>query len=102
MALLMRWLHPDVDASAGERSIFAGRVTKAWENLKTPDRRAAYDQSQSASKKKSQRRSNGAGKPQKSRAKKQVRAGLTVERRREAPPVWSLRRLLLGIFYRPR
>ena len=41
-ALLMRWLHPDLDPR-GERSIFAGRVTAAWNDLKTPDRRAAYD-----------------------------------------------------------
>jgi hypothetical protein len=42
MALLLRWLHPDMDRQGG-RSIFAGRVTMAWENLKTPERRAAYD-----------------------------------------------------------
>lgn len=42
MALLVRWLHPDVEPS-GERSIFARRVTAAWEDLKTPERRAAYD-----------------------------------------------------------
>ena len=42
MALLMRWLHPDVDRQ-GDRSIFVGRVTKAWDDLKTPERRAAYD-----------------------------------------------------------
>jgi hypothetical protein len=36
MALLLTWLHPDVDRS-GERSIFAGRVTGAWEDLKTPN-----------------------------------------------------------------
>ena len=42
MALLLRWLHPDMD-SQGERSLYAGRVTKAWEDLKTPERRAAYD-----------------------------------------------------------
>lgn len=42
MALLLRWLHPDVDP-AGTRSIFAGRVTGAWEDVKTPARRAAYD-----------------------------------------------------------
>src|ERR1700732_3248057 len=41
-ALLLRWLHPDVDA-LGERSIFVSRVTEAWNNLKTPERRAAYD-----------------------------------------------------------
>jgi hypothetical protein len=42
MALLLRWLHPDIDQK-GERSIFAARVTKAWSDLKTPERRAAYD-----------------------------------------------------------
>lgn len=44
MALLLRWLHPDV-ASCKERSIFAGRITAAWEDLKTPERRASYDSS---------------------------------------------------------
>lgn len=42
MILLMRWLHPDA-GEGGERHIFAGRVTSAWEDLKTPQRRAAYD-----------------------------------------------------------
>ena len=42
MALLLRWLHPDLDR-AGARTIYAGRVTRAWETLKTPDRRTAYD-----------------------------------------------------------
>jgi len=42
MALLMRWLHPDL---RDERSVFAGRVTAAWDALKTADRRAAYDES---------------------------------------------------------
>jgi hypothetical protein len=42
VALLLRWLHPDLDPG-GERSIFIGRVTAAWNDLKTPDRRAAYD-----------------------------------------------------------
>src|SRR5919108_3738078 len=43
MALLLRWLHPDVDRQ-GVRSLFAGRVTSAWNDLKTPERRAAYDE----------------------------------------------------------
>jgi hypothetical protein len=47
MALLLRWLHPDMDRH-GVRSIFAGRVTQAWETLKTPERRAAYDRQRSA------------------------------------------------------
>ncbi len=42
VALLLRWLHPDLDPH-GERSIFIGRVTAAWNDLKTPERRAAYD-----------------------------------------------------------
>jgi hypothetical protein len=48
MALIMRWLHPDAVANGGSveplnRSLYAARVAEAWENLKTPDRRAAYD-----------------------------------------------------------
>ena len=42
VGLLLRWLHPDLDLG-GERSIFVGRVTAAWNDLKTPERRAAYD-----------------------------------------------------------
>jgi len=45
VGLLLRWLHPDLDPQ-GARSIFARRVTGAWNDLKTPDRRAAYDQTQ--------------------------------------------------------
>ena len=44
MALLLRWLHPDHDGQ-GARSVFVGRVTRAWNDLKTQERRAAYDQS---------------------------------------------------------
>jgi hypothetical protein len=44
MALLLGWLHPDHDPH-GQRSIFAGRVTHAWNDLKTQERRAAYDRS---------------------------------------------------------
>jgi hypothetical protein len=42
MALLMRWLHPDV-ARAGEPAVLAARISAAWNTLKTPERRAAYD-----------------------------------------------------------
>ena len=71
VALLMRWLHPDLD-QRGERSVFTGRVTTAWNNVKTPERRAAYDEqlarhAQTARKssgksKKSRRRRSDAGK----------------------------------------
>jgi hypothetical protein len=43
VGLLLRWLHPDLDPQ-GARSIFARRVTAAWNDLKTPARRAAYDE----------------------------------------------------------
>ena len=42
MALLLRWTHPDADRP-GTRTAFANRVTKAWENLKTQERRENYD-----------------------------------------------------------
>ena len=45
MALLLTWLHPDGNRSGG-RSVFAGRVTRAWEDLKTRERRAVYDKVQ--------------------------------------------------------
>ena len=50
MALIMRWLHPDVVSNGGpssnlDRSIYAHRVTEAWEAVKTNERRAAYDAS---------------------------------------------------------
>lgn len=42
MALLMRWLHPD-SRLGHDRGVFASRVTLAWDDLKTDERRAAYD-----------------------------------------------------------
>lgn len=42
MTLLLKWLHPDLVASA-ERSVYASRVTTAWSDLKTPESRALYD-----------------------------------------------------------
>ena len=46
MALLIKWLHPDSDPN-GRRSVFLNRVTRAWDDLKTPERRATYDQERS-------------------------------------------------------
>jgi hypothetical protein len=48
MAQLMRWLHPDTDPE-GRRSMFASRVTRAWNDLKTAERRATYDRGQGSS-----------------------------------------------------
>lgn len=42
VALLLRWLHPDLDRGQ-ERSIYVGRVTGAWNDLKTVERRSNYD-----------------------------------------------------------
>lgn len=42
MSLLLKWLHPDLDRQS-ERSVYARRVTMAWNDLKTPVRRSAYD-----------------------------------------------------------
>jgi hypothetical protein len=48
MALIMRWLHPDVAANGSSdntmsRSVFANRITQAWESIKTKEKRSAYD-----------------------------------------------------------
>ena len=42
MALLLRWVHPDLDKH-GSRASFATRVSQAWDDLKTTERREAYD-----------------------------------------------------------
>ena len=60
MALLIRWLHPDLD-SGEERSIFIGRVTAAWDNLKTKERRQSYDQAHPLTKHKQSLRQRGNG-----------------------------------------
>jgi hypothetical protein len=39
---LMKWLHPDHQRSV-EEAAFAERVIAAWNAIKTPERRAAYD-----------------------------------------------------------
>ncbi len=50
MALIMRWLHPDVAPSSSglDRSLFASRITKAWETIKTDERRSTYNSSLAA------------------------------------------------------
>jgi DnaJ domain len=72
VALLLRWLHPDRDPQ-GERSIFIGRVTAAWNNLKTPDRRAAYDDLRQHANKRSKSRSK-AGKSRTGRSPRNLLA----------------------------
>ena len=70
VALLLRWLHPDLDHE-GERSIFIGRVTAAWNNLKTPERRAAYDELSK------QRGNSGKAKSARRRSKRKAAAAIS-------------------------
>ena len=48
MALLLRWLHPDRENNSA-RAIYVGRITDAWNNIKTADRRLAYDTARKSS-----------------------------------------------------
>jgi len=73
VGLLLRWLHPDLDPR-GERSIFAGRVTAAWNDLKTPERRAAYDEARRHRRQRS-RSSNKSGKASSGQRRKHRPAG---------------------------
>ena len=48
MALVLKWLHPDLFQGAAEgksfnKSAYVNLVTEAWATLKTSERRAAYD-----------------------------------------------------------
>lgn len=95
MALLLRWLHPD-KTQTDDRRVLAERVTLAWETLKTPERRAAYDAEQlrasPTSKQKKRRRSGSASR---------LQAGL--RRQRLGPdgePTSYLRRALYLLFGR--
>ena len=94
MALLMTWLHPD-KAGQDERSIFAPRIAKAWNDLKTPERRAAYDQARRSAKAPGWR--NGISST--SRARSSRSRG---SRRRRLEETRGLRRVLELLFGRPR
>jgi hypothetical protein len=41
MAHLLKWLHPD--HGGDQRSVFIPYITKAWNSVKSPERRVAYD-----------------------------------------------------------
>jgi hypothetical protein len=77
-ALLLKWLHPDRDAHDA-RAVFASRVTGAWNDLKTPERRAAYDaQRRAAANSNSARRGAKSG----SRGKRKGQLASVLARRR--------------------
>ena len=100
VALLLKWLHPDVDRRS-ERSVFVGRVTGAWNNLKTPDRRAAYDELRQS------QASRGGTKAWRRNQRKQLVAGMVRRSGRDA--LWNssdagggfFRRALSALFHRP-
>lgn len=107
MALLMRWLHPDRDAEAS-RALFAGRVTGAWDDLKTSDRRRAYDQRVRQSETHVPRRNGRTSTPPAKRAMRR-RRGKSVQNGREMQVIDSygedaglLRRALWRLLGRPK
>jgi hypothetical protein len=110
MALIMRWLHPDVasNGSSGkhlDKSLFTNRVTQAWETIKTEERRSAYDRSLAAQESKPEAPANAkpaAVEPQKDRrthsGPKRVirRRKQLVMRRLEPEGFWIRLRIFLG------
>jgi hypothetical protein len=92
MALLLRWLHPDLDRQ-GERSIYAGRVTRAWEDLKTPERRAAYDKGRHGQPRKTSRHRKRANPAMRAVPRMPSRSGFGPKDR-----VGLLRRILMVVF----
>jgi hypothetical protein len=93
MALILKWLHPDRVPSDGEvqyfgRSALAGLVTGAWENLKTGERRAAYDASRNA---------GGRGLPQDAGARRSAARSRRLSLYRiEREPLWTRLLVYLG------
>lgn len=43
LALLMTWLHPDTAGQSDHYGAHVARITAAWNDLKTPERRQAYE-----------------------------------------------------------
>jgi hypothetical protein len=107
VALLLRWLHPDLERQ-GEQSIFIGRVTTAWNNLKTPERRAAYDDLLRRSNHKSKSHTTiGNSKSGHRRNRKRLVAALSRRSEFGRPPMYAdgkigfLRRAFFALFHRP-
>ena len=72
MALLFRWLHPDI-VGHKDKTLFAARVASAWDDVKTAARRESYD----ATARSTGPRGNGSSKSgvPRSRTKRTVRIG---------------------------
>lgn len=108
MALIMRWLHPDLAGSEASdnqmhRSIFANRITKAWEFIKTEERRRTYDVALAAKERTKSRAANSGPAPGTDQKARRARAAPSHRRRRrlvitrvERESFWSRLRQLLG------
>jgi hypothetical protein len=110
MALIMRWLHPDVTSNAASnhqfsRSVFANRITQAWETVKTDERRAAYDRALAAKISELKRRAKAPAPATENRKARFTHAGppiavapgkRLVMRRVEAEGFWSRLCTMLG------
>lgn len=103
-ALLFKWLHPERDGSGG-RAALASRLAGAWSDLKTPDRRAAYDAQCRATADPARRRANFA-----SRSRRKQLASLLAQRRTRQRDGWLasqagrrglFRRALAMLLHRP-
>lgn len=109
VALLLRWLHPDLDPD-DDRSVFVGRVTAAWNDVKTPERRAAYDDRLRRPAHAKSRRSRS-GKPKsgwndnhsqpRTQNKRRVRFGRHANQRGGLADIGFFRRALSILFQRP-
>jgi hypothetical protein len=93
MALLMKWLHPDLVSNGGsngefDRSVYVNRVTEAWETVKTNERRTAYDALLAASRTK-------AAKSQTNRKREAASIGRSSRQRAQASKRQSARQLTL-------
>jgi len=89
MALMIRWLHPD-QKNGDDRSVFVVRVTRAWNELKNEDRRAAYDLNRR------RELSKHAAHQLKRDQKRSVASSIGTRSRR--PPVGLLKRLMMTLF----
>ncbi|MEM7774272.1 MAG: hypothetical protein AAF732_01585 [Pseudomonadota bacterium] len=104
MALLLRCFHPDTAGQSSphvaiDRSVFAERVTRAWERLKTQERRTDYDRERATSRRldaeKGRRKTHASGKQGGSR-KSGKRRDARVQQQAADPSSGHLRRVIAG------
>jgi hypothetical protein len=101
VVLLMKWLRPDLDVG-GARSAFVRKVTAAWNNLKTEERRAAYDAQRRLASEQKFARSGSSGHSR----KRQIAVAIAHRRARDRDEIeqWLghlFRRALSRLLHRP-